>query len=87
MFSVSKSCTAVHAVQGEVKEDVYVAQVRLQEEVEELFAAIDKAKGQANGFIPKACMALLCTSLGIAGGGGGVTPSNWKEHNESKLWA
>lgn len=37
-----------------MKEDVYVAQMRLQEELEELFAAIDKAKGQATGFIPKA---------------------------------
>jgi hypothetical protein len=31
-----------------------VAQIRLQEELEELFAAIDKAKGQATGMIPKA---------------------------------
>ncbi len=37
-----------------MKEDVYVAQVRLQEELEELFAAMDKAKGQATGFIDKA---------------------------------
>ncbi|KAI7835772.1 hypothetical protein COHA_010350 [Chlorella ohadii] len=36
---------------GEVKEDVYVAQIRLQEELEELFGAIDRAKGQATGFI------------------------------------
>ena len=42
---------AVVGLQGEVKEDVYVAQIRLQEE---LFAAVDKAKGQATGFIPKA---------------------------------
>ena len=40
--------------QGEVKEDVYVAQVRLQEELEELFAAMDRAKGQASGYLDKA---------------------------------
>ncbi|KAI3438406.1 hypothetical protein D9Q98_000838 [Chlorella vulgaris] len=37
---------------GEVKEDVYVAQARLQAELEELFAAIDRAKGQVTGFLP-----------------------------------
>lgn len=39
--------------QGEVKEDVYLAQVKLQADLEELFEALDKAKGQATGFIPK----------------------------------
>lgn len=39
--------------QGEVKEDVYVAQARLQEELEDLFAAMDRAKGQATGRIAK----------------------------------
>lgn len=37
-----------------MKEDVYVAQVRLQEELEELFAAMDRAKGQASGYLDKA---------------------------------
>ena len=41
-------------LQGEAKEDVYVAQMRLQEELEDLFAAIDKATGHATGFISKA---------------------------------
>jgi hypothetical protein len=58
-------------LQGEVKEDVYVAQMRLQEELEELFAAIDKAKGQATGFIPKArqrgCAHDVCVGV-VAGG-------------------
>lgn len=39
---------------GQVREEVYIAQARLQEDLEELFAALDKAKGQATGVIPKA---------------------------------
>lgn len=44
----------MRAVQGEVSEDVYVAQVRAQEELEDLFEALDRAKGQATGFLQKA---------------------------------
>ena len=51
-----------------MKEDVYVAQIRLQEELEELFAAIDKAKGQATGFIPKARRGAACMNVGGCGG-------------------
>ena len=39
---------------GEIREEVYLAQTRLCEELEELFAAMDKAKGQLTGQIPKA---------------------------------
>lgn len=45
-------CVCV-CVQGEVSEDVYVAQVRAQEELEDLFEALDRAKGQATGFLQK----------------------------------
>ena len=55
-------------LQGEVKEDVYVAQVRLQQEVEELFAAIDRAKGQATGFIAKVRTRLAGPGWGGKGG-------------------
>lgn len=38
---------------GEIREEVYIAQARLCEELEELFAALDKAEGQATGQFPK----------------------------------
>jgi hypothetical protein len=39
---------------GETREEVFLAQVRLQGDIEELLAALDKAKGQATGVISKA---------------------------------
>lgn len=43
------------ATQGEASEDVYIAQVRAQEELEDLFEALDKATGQTSGFLQKVC--------------------------------
>jgi hypothetical protein len=36
---------------GETPEDVYIAQVRLQSELEDLFAALDRAKGTPTGIL------------------------------------
>lgn len=40
-------------VAGEIREEVYVSQCRLQIDLEELFASLDKSKGQTTGKIPK----------------------------------
>ncbi|KAL4444954.1 hypothetical protein ABPG77_004004 [Micractinium sp. CCAP 211/92] len=64
---------------GEVKEDVYVAQVRLQAEVEELFAAIDKAKGQATGFFSKEDLRTAFLAYFKVGQPGGKTLKRFDE--------
>ena len=38
---------------GDIREEVYIAQNKLQVELEELFEALDKLNGQATGSIPK----------------------------------
>jgi hypothetical protein len=38
---------------GELQEEVYLAQINLQKDLEDLFYSLDKAKGVQNGIIPK----------------------------------
>ncbi|KAL4448019.1 hypothetical protein ABPG75_005238 [Micractinium tetrahymenae] len=64
---------------GEVKEDVYVAQIRLQAEVEDLFAAIDKAKGQATGFFSKEDLRTAFLAYFKVGQPGGKTLKRFDE--------
>jgi hypothetical protein len=46
-------------LKDEVKEDVYVQQIALQEELSELFVQLDKAKGQETGIVLKVSRAPL----------------------------
>jgi hypothetical protein len=58
---------------GEIREEVYVAQSKLQFDLEELFALMDKAKGQATGIIPKEDLKIGLASffrVGLPGGKG-----------------
>jgi len=45
---------------GELQEEVYLAQINLQKDLEELFYSLDKAKGVQNGSIPKVRKGNLC---------------------------
>jgi hypothetical protein len=42
-------------VDAAAQEDVYLQSAALQDELSELFRALDKAKGTETGCIPKAC--------------------------------
>jgi hypothetical protein len=54
-------------LQGEVKEDVYLAQLYLQQDLEELFSSLDRAKGQASGLISKRDLRVALASFFKAG--------------------
>lgn len=45
---------------GELHEEVYLAQINLQKDLEDLFYSLDKAKGVQNGIIPKVGDGNLC---------------------------
>jgi hypothetical protein len=64
---------------GEIREEVYIAQSRLQYDLEELFALMDKAKGQASGIIPKEDLKIALTSFFRVGQPGGKALARFDE--------
>lgn len=64
---------------GEIREEVYVAQARLQTDLEELFAALDKSKGQATGSMPKEDLRTALSSFFRVGQPGGKTLARFDE--------
>lgn len=64
---------------GEIREEVYIAQNRLQTDMEDLFAALDKAKGQATGTIPKEDVRTALHSFFRVGESGGKTAVRFDE--------
>ena len=64
---------------GEIREEVYVAQARLQSDLEDLFAALDKAKGQITGSIPKEDLRTALWSFFRVGQPGGKTLARFDE--------
>jgi len=38
---------------GEISEEVYISQISLQKDLEELFSTLDRSDGQQTGTIPK----------------------------------
>ncbi|KAL4547191.1 hypothetical protein Ndes2526B_g07965 [Nannochloris sp. 'desiccata'] len=56
---------------GEIREEVYIAQNKLQYDLEELFLLMDKAKGQASGSIPKEDLRIALATFFRVGQPGG----------------
>ncbi len=59
---------------GEIKEDVYLEGLALQNDLEELFRALDKAQGEPSGVLTKVyggcgggCWVVFCMVLGAVG--------------------
>ncbi len=64
---------------GEIREEVYIAQSKLQFDLEELFALMDKAKGQASGIIPKEDLRTALGTFFRVGLPGGKTLARFDE--------
>ena len=64
---------------GEIREEVYIAQARLQTDLEDLFAAMDKAKGQASMAIPKEDLRTALHAYFRVGQVGGKTSARFDE--------
>jgi len=64
---------------GEIREEVYIAANKLQYDLEELFALMDKAKGQATGSIPKDDLRIALASFFRVGQPGGKDLARFDE--------
>ncbi|KAK9824582.1 hypothetical protein WJX72_011489 [[Myrmecia] bisecta] len=67
-------------LKGEVKEDVYLSQVQLQDELQELFLNLDKSDGgQGSGSVSKATLRLALEAFFRVGLPGGKTKDHFDE--------
>ena len=64
---------------GEIREEVYIAANRLQYDIEEMFALMDKAKGQVSGSIPKDDLRIALASFFRVGEPGGKDLARFDE--------